>query len=97
LTLRELLTEICQLSADDLPAIAMALAGRMAETRTSAPAESSPAADDLLDAETAAALLGVSPSWLYHRNKLPFRVKVGGKLKFRRSGIDRWLKQRQSV
>jgi predicted DNA-binding transcriptional regulator AlpA len=36
----------------------------------------------------------VSESWLYHRPKLPFRVKIGGKLKFRRSGIERWLKQR---
>ena len=54
-----------------------------------------PTDDGLLDAAAAARLLGVSPSWLYHRPKLPFRVKVGGKLKFRRDSIDRWLRSRQ--
>jgi hypothetical protein len=38
----------------------------------------------------AARVLGVSPSWLHHRPNLPFRRKIGGKVKFSRSGIARW-------
>lgn len=94
MNLAELLAAISKLEPCDAPAVLAAVAARLAATRELRPAEV-PADDDLLDACAAAKLLGVSESWLYHRSKLPFRVKVGGKLKFRRSGIDRWLKQRQ--
>jgi predicted DNA-binding transcriptional regulator AlpA len=92
--LGDLLAAITTLDSADAPAVMVALAARLAETRKVRPPEAL-ADDDLLDAEAAATFLGVSVSWLYHRPKLPFRVKIGGKLKFRRSGIERWLKQRQ--
>jgi predicted DNA-binding transcriptional regulator AlpA len=91
MSLPELLAEIAKLDPADCPAILVALAAKMAAARDSQPAGDD---DELLDAEAAAALLGVSESWLYHRAKLPFRVKVGGKLKFSRAGILRWLKNR---
>jgi hypothetical protein len=90
----DVIAAIAELGTDDMPAVLAAVAARLAETREVSLVEAS-ADDGLLDAEAAARLLDVSPSWLYHRPKLPFRVKVGGKLKFRRSGIERWLKQRQ--
>ncbi|MGH8012728.1 MAG: helix-turn-helix transcriptional regulator [Candidatus Binataceae bacterium] len=56
-----------------------------------------PAEDELLDVEQAAALMGVSASWLYHRPKLPFRRQIGGKVKFSRAGIERYIRNRQSA
>jgi predicted DNA-binding transcriptional regulator AlpA len=93
-TVADLIAAIADLNPADAPAVLAAVAARRAETRER-PVPEAPVDDDLLDAGSAAKLLGVSESWLYHRPKLPFRVKVGGKLKFRRSGIERWLKQRQ--
>jgi predicted DNA-binding transcriptional regulator AlpA len=90
-SLPELLAEIAKLDPADCPAVLAALAAKMATARDSQPAGD---ADELLDAEAAAALLGISESWLYHRRKLPFRVKIGGKLKFSRGGIQRWIKNR---
>jgi predicted DNA-binding transcriptional regulator AlpA len=95
LTVSELIAAIAGLDPADMPAVLAAVAARLAEARE-VPVAESPADDGLLDAEAAAKFLGVSESWLYHRPKLPFRVKVGGKLKFRRSSIERWLKQMQS-
>lgn len=83
---------ISQLDDRAIAAILTAVSARLATREMPVTATD----DDLLDAEAAAALLGVSVSWLYHRPKLPFRVKLGGKVKFRRSGIERWLKHKQS-
>jgi len=94
INVNEVIAAIAEISRDDLPAIMLAIAARMTQ-QESAP-ELQPW-DELLDAPAAAGLIGVSPSWLYHRPKLPFRVKVGGKLKFRRAGIERWLKHRQGA
>jgi predicted DNA-binding transcriptional regulator AlpA len=74
-----------------LSAILIAISARLASRAPQAPVATS---DELLDAAAAASLLGVSESWLYHRPKLPFRIRVGGKLKFSRHGIERWLAHR---
>jgi predicted DNA-binding transcriptional regulator AlpA len=87
LELPAIIAAISALDHDQLPAVAMALAARMASSVKSTPAA---AEDELLDVNEAAALLGVSPSWLHHRPNLPFRRKIGGKLKFSRQGIERW-------
>ena len=94
MSLEDLIAAIADLDPADMPAVLAAVAARLAETRQ-VPMLEAPTDDGLLDAAAAARLLGVSPSWLYHRPKLPFRVKVGGKLKFRRDSIDRWLRSRQ--
>lgn len=91
--LSDLLAGIATMDPTDAPAVLAAVAARLALAK---PEPDAPA-DELLDVEAAAALLGVSPSWLHHRPKLPFRLKVGGKLKFRRSGVERWLRQRQGA
>jgi predicted DNA-binding transcriptional regulator AlpA len=41
----------------------------------------------------AARMLGVSASWLHHRPQLPFRRKIGGRVKFSRTGIERWCQR----
>jgi hypothetical protein len=86
MTLPELKLAIDELAADQLPALLVLIAARMASAK-STPAT---AEDELLDVKEAAALLGVSASWLHHRPNLPFRKKLGGKLKFSRQGIERW-------
>jgi len=50
-------------------------------------------ADDLLTAPEAAAMLKISPRWLYrHAKTLPFARKLSKKvLRFSRAGIARWL------
>lgn len=52
--------------------------------------------DRLLDAQEAAAILGVSPSWLYRRKTLPFAVKLAaGHRKYSLHGIRHHIQQRQ--
>ena len=52
-------------------------------------------ADRLLDAKRAAQLLGVSPSYLYRRKKLPFVVRIeGGPVRFSAKGIERYIRSR---
>ncbi len=51
----------------------------------------------LLDANEAAAVLGLSPDWLYRdAKKLPFTRKLGPKmLRFSHQGILKWLATRK--
>ena len=86
MSIKDLIAAIAELDREDLPALMLAIAARMAEGKPT-PAQ---AADELVDVNEAARILGVSPSWLHHRPNLPFRRKIGGKVKFSRSGIARW-------
>ena len=54
--------------------------------------------DELLTVDQAAAVLNVSPRWLYrHAKTLPFAHKLSRKvLRFSRSGITRWLASRRT-
>src|SRR6266581_4321125 len=52
-------------------------------------------ADALLTIDQAAARLGMKPGFLYRMKRCPFRLKVGGRLRFRSDGIDRWIENRQ--
>ena len=55
--------------------------------------------DQMLDAEEATAMLGVTKRWLYrHAKKLPFTRPISAKvLRFSRIGIQRWLASRHRV
>ncbi len=63
----------------------------LATTASTSPSPRSP--DALLTVEEAAALLSVTPRWLYrHAKTLPFARKLSRKvLRFSRAGIARWL------
>ena len=79
------------------PAELPRLLGELEEVRATAlarlvspPAESRP--DELLDVEATARRMGVSPHYLYHHHRhLPFTRRVGRKLLFSRSGLDKYL------
>ncbi|MGH7547450.1 MAG: helix-turn-helix transcriptional regulator [Gemmatimonadales bacterium] len=51
-----------------------------------------------MNVDEAAALLGVTPQWLYrHAKELPFTCSLSRKcLRFSRAGILHWLKTRRS-
>ena len=53
--------------------------------------------DQLLDAKTAAARLGVDPRWMYrHADELPFtRRLTSGTLRFSARGLERWKESRK--
>lgn len=52
--------------------------------------------DTLLTPAQAAALLGVTPRWLYRNKKLPFARPIGRKtLRFSRAALQRWLALRK--
>lgn len=55
--------------------------------------------EKLLNAQEAAALMSVSPDWLYRNaSKLPFARKLGPKaLRFSKTGIEKWLKTRCTI
>lgn len=49
--------------------------------------------DELVDAQTASALIGMSLDWIYRNaHRLPFARRLGGRsLRFSTQGIRRWL------
>jgi len=69
------------------------LAPKPSEVPTSALPDS-----DLLTITEAAALIKMSPRWLYrHARNLPFTRRISRKaLRFSRSGLDRWLAVRRT-
>jgi hypothetical protein len=81
-------------SRDEAVALMTALAA--AQTRIAAAlanhASASEQQDRLLNAEEAAKLLAVDAQWLYRRSrKLPFVVRLDGKLRFSARGIARYI------
>ena len=74
--------------------------GRREQAPPSSPAPVPPAwsEDDLLTVDEAAAMLRVSPRWLYrHAKTLPFTRKLSPKvLRFSRAGMLRWLAPRRT-
>ena len=81
-------------------ALQVALAARLAVT-SGPPAErasmQAPNAERLLTPPEAAALLGVTVTWLYrHAGKLPFARRLSRKaLRFSEGGLHRWLAGRK--
>ncbi len=53
------------------------------------------APDVLLGVEEAARRLGSSPDYLYRSKDLPFRVRIGRRVRFSAKGIERYIRQRQ--
>ena len=53
-------------------------------------------ADELLDVETAAKRLGISPAYIYrHHREFPFTVRQGKKLLFSSFGISKYIERNQ--
>jgi predicted DNA-binding transcriptional regulator AlpA len=54
--------------------------------------------DSLISVEKGAERLGVSPDWIYRRSKdekrLPFLIRIGGKLLCSSLALDRYIQQR---
>ncbi len=74
-------------------AVQAALAARLATLGPNGHAPEDP--DRLLTAAEAAAVLKVSPDYLYrHARKLPFAVRLGRHLRFSAAGIERYIRQR---
>lgn len=56
------------------------------------------AADELLDVERAAKMLGHSKIWIYRNSKrLPFSVRTGRSVRFSRKGIEKWIEGQRRV
>jgi predicted DNA-binding transcriptional regulator AlpA len=89
--------------ADELPALAGALASALSAVLARSAALPSPAIPkepvELLDVDAAAMRLGVAPSWLYrHAGKLPFTRKLSHKaLRFDAKGLERWAANRAAT
>ena len=85
-----------------LPRLALALSARsgsVAARLLTAGSEDGNKAipDENLSVDEAARRLGMSRDWLYHNAKrLPFKVRIGRKLLFSASGLERWNRQRQA-
>ena len=90
LNLPDILSAIAVLDRDQLPALMLAIAARMASAKSTPVA----ADDELLSVQEAATMLGVSRSKLYHGD-FPFVVKVGGARRYSRNGIQKYIERRQ--
>jgi hypothetical protein len=56
---------------------------------------STASSDEVLTADAAATMIGVTKDWLYRRRNLPFRIEVSPKqTRYSRRGIERWLAAR---
>ena len=98
--LAELKQEIGELARQEIPAVlgeleelkAAAWAQLLTPTNGSNPAATKPQDDRWLTAAEAAALLRVTPRWLYrHQKKLPFARQLSRKcLRFSEAGLRRW-------
>ncbi len=68
---------------EELIQLALNVEGRPPSDRT----------DELVDAQTASALIGMSLDWIYRNaHRLPFARRLGGRsLRFSTQGIRRWL------
>lgn len=56
--------------------------------------------DPLLTVDELAAYLSISKQSVYilrHRRKAPPAIKFGGMVRFRKSAVDAWLKEREEV
>jgi len=93
MTAADLIAEIDQLAADELPRLVLYIAAKMAAAKSPALA----ADEELLDVNEARQLLGISKSALYHAKAkdFPFVVKVGGSRRYSRSGIQKFIEKRQ--
>jgi len=76
--------------------LAQLITHSVAATLAAEPAEKSQATGRLLKPAEAAALLNVTPRWLYqHRRSLPFARKLSRRaLRFSEEGLRRWLAHR---
>ncbi len=98
--LLELKEEIGELAPQEIPAVlgeleelkAAAWAQLLGPANGAHPAESKPQDGRWLTAVEAAALLRVTPRWLYrHQKKLPFARQLSRKcLRFSEAGLRRW-------
>jgi hypothetical protein len=78
---------LCQLSA-----LQTALATRLLQGRPSDDESPTPEQDRLLTIDAAAAILGVTPKWLYRHKRLPFVRPLSRKaLRVSEAGLRRWL------
>ena len=96
--LQNVLAAAKELPVEQLPR----LLGDLEEIRCTAIARLSvpalaPAQDQLLDVEAAAQRLGVSCDYLYrHHAELPFTRRIGKRLLFSSSGIEKFLRLKTS-
>jgi predicted DNA-binding transcriptional regulator AlpA len=89
--------DLGSLNDGDLAAVLCRLAAAQARIAAYLSARRSPQGEDhLLDADRAARVLDVSKQWLYRRSKrLPFVVRLDGKVRFSAQAIERYLKARR--
>jgi predicted DNA-binding transcriptional regulator AlpA len=94
-----------EIPADQLPELVGDLARAQAALLTAAshaPAVAQreverPNEDRMLDVNEAAALLRVTPRWLYRHGDLPFTRRISRKVvRYSRAGIQRWLAARRT-
>jgi predicted DNA-binding transcriptional regulator AlpA len=83
----------------DLAAMLCRLAAAQARLAAYLSARRSPQSEDhLLDADEAARILDVRKQWLYRNSKkLPFVIRLGGKVRFSAIAIERYLKARRGA
>jgi predicted DNA-binding transcriptional regulator AlpA len=91
-TLDEIAIDETPATIEALGALVAALARRQREGAVMPVDNDAP--DEMLDVQEAARRLNKSTSWLYHHANLPFRVKIGGGVRFSAAGIAKWLKAR---
>ena len=84
------ISAIQDLKRAELPAVAQALAARMAETL-----DGNQADDELISGKDAARTLGRTASWLSRWRECPFAVGLGRGRMYSRAGIQKYIEKRQ--
>jgi excisionase family DNA binding protein len=85
-----------QVPAERIPELIALLNIRLAAEWAPRPSGRPDRDDGNLSVKEAAKRLGVSRDWLYRNSKdLPFTVRIGRRILFSASGLERWNSQRQ--
>jgi predicted DNA-binding transcriptional regulator AlpA len=96
-TAAEIIAALDHLDRGDVLTVLTVCAARLAQGSALEP-DSAPQADELLNVEQTARLLGKSKSWLYHNQKtLDFKVNgIGSAPRFSRRGLEKYINRRVS-
>jgi predicted DNA-binding transcriptional regulator AlpA len=95
MSLPHLLSQVAELTPEELPAVLAAVAARMAAVQQEPRHEPTVDGDVNLPIAEAARRLSISRDWLYrHADKLPFTVRLGRRVTFSAAGLEEWRRKR---
>lgn len=87
--------DVDRVPIEELPAIILELLTLQGRAAARLHRAVTPAPETLLTADEVAAILRTTEDWVRHEINLPFRVKVGGHVRYSPSGLARYQREQE--